>query len=79
MILRLSDSLSRARVVAAALAVATGLCFFGVRAATARYGFAREFAKYPETAVRLERGESARLVCAWPPPATSPATIGGAS
>ena len=79
MILRLSDSLSHALVVAAALAVAIGLCFFGVRAAIARYGFEREFAKYPETAVRLKPGESTRLVCAWPLSATSPATIGGAS
>ena len=54
MILRLSDSLSRAVVVAAALAVAIWLCFFRVRAAPARYGCKRESAKYPETAVRWE-------------------------
>jgi hypothetical protein len=54
MILRLSDSLSRAVAVAAALAVAIWLCFFRVRAATAGCGCERESAQYPETAVRWE-------------------------
>ncbi len=54
MILRLSDSLSRGLVVAAALLVALWLCFFGVRTAIARYYSEVETAKYLETAVRLE-------------------------
>jgi hypothetical protein len=54
MILRLSDSLSRGLVVAAALLVVLWLCFFGVRAAIARYYWEGETAKYLETAVRLE-------------------------
>jgi hypothetical protein len=54
MILRLSDSLSRGLVVAATLLVALWLCFFGVRAAIARYYWEGETAKYLETAVRLE-------------------------
>ncbi len=54
MILRLSDSLSRGLVVAAALLVALWLSFFGVRAAIARYYWEGETAKDLETAVRLE-------------------------
>jgi Tetratricopeptide repeat len=54
MILRLSDSLSRGLVVAAALIVGLWLCFFGVRAAIARYDSEIESAPQLESAVRLE-------------------------
>jgi tetratricopeptide (TPR) repeat protein len=54
MILRLSDSLSRALVVAAALLVGLWLSFFGIRAAIARHDSEQETAKRLEAAVRLE-------------------------
>jgi tetratricopeptide (TPR) repeat protein len=54
MILRLSDSLSRALVVAAALLLGLWLSFFSVRAAIARYYSDSESAKQLQTAVRLE-------------------------
>jgi Tfp pilus assembly protein PilF len=54
MILRLSDSLSRALVVAAALLVGLWLSFFGIRAAIARHDSEQETAKRMEAAVRLE-------------------------
>jgi Tfp pilus assembly protein PilF len=54
MILRLSDSLSRGLVVAAALLVGLWLSFFGVRSAIARYDSEIESAQRLETAVRLE-------------------------
>ena len=54
MILRLSDSLSRGLVVAAALLVGLWLSFFGVRAAIARHDSEKETAKRLEAAVRLE-------------------------
>lgn len=56
MILRLSDSLSRGLVVAAALLVGLWLSFFGIRAAIARYYSEGETAKRLESAVRLEPG-----------------------
>ena len=56
MILRLSDSLSRALVVAAALLVGLWLSFFSVRAAIARYGAEGETVKRVATAVRWEPG-----------------------
>ncbi len=54
MILRLSDSLSRGLVVAAALLVGLWLSFFGIRAAIARHDSEEETAKRLEAAVRLE-------------------------
>ena len=56
MILRLSDSLGRGLVVAAALLVGLWLCFFGVRAAIAHYYSEGDTAKRLELAVRLEPG-----------------------
>lgn len=56
MILRLSDSLSRALVVIASFLVAVWLSFFGVRTAIARYGSEGDDAKRLELAVRLESG-----------------------
>ena len=54
MILRLSDSLSRGLVVAAALLLGLWLSFFGIRTAIARHDLERETAKSLEAAVRLE-------------------------
>ena len=54
MILRLSDFLSRALVLAAALLVGMWLSFYGIRAAIARYDSEEETAKRLEAAVRLE-------------------------
>jgi tetratricopeptide (TPR) repeat protein len=54
MILRLSDSLSRGLVVAAALLVGLWLSYFGIRSAIASYYAQSESAKRLETAVRLE-------------------------
>jgi tetratricopeptide (TPR) repeat protein len=54
MILRLSDSLSRGLVIAAALLVGLWLSFFGVRNAIAQYYSQAESTKKLETAVRLE-------------------------
>jgi tetratricopeptide (TPR) repeat protein len=59
MILRLSDSLSRGLVVAAALLVGLWLSFFSVRAAVARHYSDSESAKQLQTAVRLEPGNFA--------------------
>lgn len=59
MILRLSDSLSRGLVVAAALLVGLWLSFFGLRAAIASYGAEGDTAKRLESAVRLEPGNPA--------------------
>src|SRR5271169_699680 len=56
MILRLSDSLSRGLVVAAALLVGLWLSFFGVRAAIARHDSEGVTAKQLEAAVQLEPG-----------------------
>lgn len=56
MILRLSDSLSRALIVAAALLLGLWLSFFSVRAAVARYGADRETLKGAASAVRWEPG-----------------------
>jgi tetratricopeptide (TPR) repeat protein len=56
MIVRLSDSLSRGLMVAAALVVALWLCFFGIRAALARYWFEEENVKLLSRAVGLEPG-----------------------
>ena len=56
MILRLSDSLSGALVVAAALLVGLWLSFFSVRAAIARYGAEGETVKRVASAVRWEPG-----------------------
>ena len=56
MILRLSDSLSRGLVVAAALLVGLWLSFFAIRAAMARYYSEGDTAKRLEAAVRLEPG-----------------------
>ena len=58
MILRLSDSLSRGLVVAAALLIGLWLSFFSVRAAVARHYSDSESAKQLETAVRLEPGNN---------------------
>jgi tetratricopeptide (TPR) repeat protein len=58
MILRLSDSLSRALVVAAALLLGLWLCLFSVRAAIARYCSEGDSQKRLESAVRLEPGNS---------------------
>ena len=54
MILRLSDSLSRGLLVAAALLTGLWLSFFSVRAAVARYDSEGDTAKRLEAAVRLE-------------------------
>jgi hypothetical protein len=54
MILRLSDSLSRGLVVAAALLVGLWLSFFGIRATIARHDSEQETAKRLKAAVRLE-------------------------
>ncbi len=54
MILRLSDSLSRALIVAVALAVGLVVSFFAVRMAIAAYESQGESAKRLETAARLE-------------------------
>jgi hypothetical protein len=54
MILRLSDSLSRGLVVAAALLVGLWLSFFGLRSAFARYNSEIESAERLEAAVRFE-------------------------
>lgn len=54
MILRLSDSLSRGLVVAAALLVGLWLSFFGVRAAIARHFSEGDNLKQLQAAVRLE-------------------------
>ena len=54
MVLRLSDSLARGMVVAAALLLGLWLSFFGVRTAIARHDSERETAKSLEAAVRLE-------------------------
>jgi tetratricopeptide (TPR) repeat protein len=56
MILRLSDSLSRALVVATALLLGLWLSFFSVRAAMARYGADRETLQGATSAVRWESG-----------------------
>jgi tetratricopeptide (TPR) repeat protein len=57
MILRLSDSLSRGLVVAAALLVGLWLSFFCIRSAIARNGSEGDTAKQLELAVRLEPGD----------------------
>ena len=54
MILRLSDSLSRGLVVAAALLVGLWISFFGVRSAVARHYSEGDTAKRLQLAVRLE-------------------------
>lgn len=54
MILRLSDSLSRALVIAAAFVVGLWLSFFGVRTAIAEHYSQAESTRKLETAVRLE-------------------------
>lgn len=54
MILRLSDSLSRGMLVVAAVLVALGLSFFGIRAAIARQAADRSTEKGLQLAVRLE-------------------------
>jgi tetratricopeptide (TPR) repeat protein len=56
MILRLSDSLSRALIVAAALLLGLWLSFFSVRAAVARYGADRENLHGAASAVHWEPG-----------------------
>jgi tetratricopeptide (TPR) repeat protein len=58
MILRLSDSLSRGLVVAAALLAGLWLSFFGIRAAIARAYSEGDTAKELESAVRLEPGNA---------------------
>jgi len=59
MILRLSDSLARGVVVAAALAVGLWLSFFGIRSAMARYGAEGDDVQRLGLAVRLEPGNPA--------------------
>lgn len=54
MLLRLSDSLSRGLLVAAALLVGLWLSFFGIRAAIAHHDSEEETAKRLEAAVHLE-------------------------
>jgi Tetratricopeptide repeat len=54
MILRLSDSLSRGMMVAAAFLVELWLSFFGIRAAIAHYDSKGQTTKRLESAVRLE-------------------------
>lgn len=56
MILRLSDSLSRALIVAAALLLGLWLSFFSVHSAIARYGADRETLQGAASAVRWEPG-----------------------
>src|SRR5208283_754487 len=56
MILRVSDSFSRAILVVAALLVGLWLSFYGTRTALARYGSDGDTAKRREFAVRLEPG-----------------------
>ena len=59
MILRLSDALARALVVAASVLVAAWLCFYGIRAAVAQYGAEGDTPRRLELAVRLEPGNPA--------------------
>ena len=54
MILRLSDSLSRGLVVAAALLIGLWISFYGIRAAIASYDSEGDTEKRLESAVRLE-------------------------
>ena len=56
MILRLSDSLSRALVVAISIVVGAWLCFYSIRAAVARYGAEGTTQRRLELATRLEPG-----------------------
>src|SRR3974377_200628 len=58
MILRLSDSLSRALVVLAAAAVGLWLSFYALRAAAARYGAEGTTQKRLALATRLEPGNA---------------------
>jgi hypothetical protein len=56
MILRLSDSLSRALVVLVPVLVGTWLCFYSFRAAVARYGAEGTTQKRLELATKFEPG-----------------------
>jgi len=56
MILRLSDSLSRAVIVLTSLLVGAWLCFYSVRAAVARYGAEGTTERRLDLAARLEPG-----------------------
>jgi tetratricopeptide (TPR) repeat protein len=56
MILRLSDSLSRALVVLVSVLVGAWLCFYSLRAAVARYGAEGTTQKRLELAAKLEPG-----------------------